>query len=95
MRSPIKRSSTDRFEYLCSLDVNKLHAGLDQLHMDPSNTLNFDDLNDGYVDAKSGFRETAGWWVVLDMLCHFHDMLTLRGWLAIVSFFYSAFSISF
>ena len=44
-------------------------------------------INDNSFE-KEGFRESGGYWICLDMICHLHDVLTLRLWLALIAFSY-------
>lgn len=65
--------------------LQEIYKGLDVVH--ETGAINFDDMDDGELQRKNGFRESEGWWVLLDMICHLHELLTFRSWVALIAFY--------
>ena len=70
-----------------TVDLGKLHElrkGLDAVN---NGDINFDDMDDGCLQEKGRFCESTGWWVLLDMACHLHELLIVRAWVAFVAYY--------
>ena len=65
-------------------DLCELRMGLEMVDR---GEINFDDMDDGDLETKTCFRESSGWWVLLDTVCHLHELLTVRCWLALIAYY--------